>query len=387
MKIKTQVCRRHIYYLLIFIMLLTSSRCSSTPDLGNSLLYGKIKLDGVIYQLPAPFKDFGENGWVEIGKEETGESEGVQGTKVNPEDMDTVYLTKDGTEIEATVVNYSNNEAPLEECIVAKVYVEAPEERDNSVLLVPGEIGVGISEEELISKLQGTGAQSQENNGDVLYYVNGIYNPVGYKFDVKNGVLHSIEADYLMYSTSKWELEEKLREAQRQKKNGDNGKLSKDPYSFQIKYGDALFQIPCTAQELEDAGWLYYNGKEKIAPNSRSAQTFINLECGGIRCLLTNDSSTEKYYKECKINRFSSDTYIYGHHEVQIELPADIYVFKSSIDDVILAYGQPDNKNETKDGTMLEYIAELGTYERKVLLYFDTDSKILKGVTLINNRG
>ena len=47
-----------------------------------------------------------------------------------------MYLTKDGTEIEATVVNYSNNEAPLEECIVAKVYVEALEEGDNSVLLV-----------------------------------------------------------------------------------------------------------------------------------------------------------------------------------------------------------------------------------------------------------
>lgn len=322
--------------LLIIMMILAAGGCSSKQDdLGDSLLYGKIELDGRIYQLPAPYSEFTEEGW----EEGTREGEAV--------------------------------------CMKAADAGDGPE------LIVPRDIRLGISEKELIAKLQGTG---YDHFGTASYGVKAMCSFAWYQFVVEDGTLQSINVQYALRE-SELELEEKLRLAQQRKQRGNDGKLSKDLYSFQIKYGDYLFQVPCTALDLEAAGWVQMDDDEQIDPGNKGILTFMNLEFGSMHCAVTNDSSTEKSYKECEIHELNSGAYGSKRPGSRIELPGNIFLFESNIDNVIAAYGEPDRRDETDNHIGLGYIGENGPLERSVHLYFDPDSKILKSVRFVNYRG
>lgn len=370
--------------LLIIMMILAAGGCSSKQDdLGDSLLYGKIELDGRIYQLPAPYSEFTEEGWEEGTREGEAYPKDAPDRMIAPKDSAGLYLTKNGTKIEVRVINYSDVQAPAKNCTVGTVCMKAADAGDGPELIVPRDIRLGISEKELIAKLQGTG---YDHFGTASYGVKAMCSFAWYQFVVEDGTLQSINVQYAL-GESELELEEKLRLAQQRKQRGNDGKLSKDLYSFQIKYGDYLFQVPCTALDLEAAGWVQMDDDEQIDPGNKGILTFMNLEFGSMHCAVTNDSSTEKSYKECEIHELNSGAYGSKRPGSRIELPGNIFLFESNIDNVIAAYGEPDRRDETDNHIGLGYIGENGPLERSVHLYFDPDSKILKSVRFVNYRG
>ncbi len=103
-------------------------------ELGNDVVSGKIQVDKVIYQLPCPLKAFIDDGW-KVDDEE-GEYESVDSN-----DYESIYLLKQGYEIEVKVENDTDLALPTEYCQVTYIYTYTSKVKDLEIVL-PGGISM-----------------------------------------------------------------------------------------------------------------------------------------------------------------------------------------------------------------------------------------------------
>ncbi len=83
-------------------------------DMGNDLKSAVVKIEGDLYQLPAPVSAFIDNGW-KIAQ---------QSGDVVAGGTDSIRVEKDDKKLDLYIVNYSEYQTTVENCAVYKVYVD-----------------------------------------------------------------------------------------------------------------------------------------------------------------------------------------------------------------------------------------------------------------------
>jgi len=100
--------------------------------LGSDLYAGIVSVDGALYELPVPVREFTKNGWTVSSGAATVASGGEAD----------LTLSKDGHKINVTVVNLSLYKTLVQNCVVTELEVES---RGGAQVLLPGDIALGMS--------------------------------------------------------------------------------------------------------------------------------------------------------------------------------------------------------------------------------------------------
>ncbi|MBE6782392.1 MAG: hypothetical protein E7536_00065 [Ruminococcaceae bacterium] len=124
-------------------------------SMGSDIKSSVVKIEGDLYQLPAPVSVFLDNGWEIV----------QQSGDVVAGGSDYIYVEKNGKEIELYITNYSDYQTTVENCAVYKVDVDNYENVDISIGSASDSVSIGTKKADVVALV-----------GDEFDYYNGTYN-------------------------------------------------------------------------------------------------------------------------------------------------------------------------------------------------------------------
>lgn len=142
-----------------------------------------------------------------------------------------------------------------------------------------------------------------------------------------------------------------------------NGKLS----DFQMQIDGKVVTLPIKVSDLETALGLKLDEDDAALTMEKNKYTIITLKNGDRKLYVkavNTKSDTAIAMKDCDVFSISADRYdIYGYGsgtlnaKVSIILPGNVVVYKTTYDEVLAAYGTPDEtrNNEESDFIYLEW--------------------------------
>lgn len=164
--------------------------------------------------------------------------------------------------------------------------------------------------------------------------------------------------------------------------------MSNNPLSGDITLNGVKYSLPVTVQTFEDNGWKFndYDSKNEDLENNYYSDSII-LDDGykdastRIKSTIYNTSGSTVKFKDAMIGGIHiSKTSDYKNTVV---LPNGI-TLDSTYDDVINAYGTPKVDYFTSNGKVYYFESDIGEYGQKLTIGFDTDTKVIKEITLQN---
>jgi len=157
--------------------------------------------------------------------------------------------------------------------------------------------------------------------------------------------------------TEDFETEEATTEEK--KTEAVSSQLSDDMYSFQIQVGEDVFQLPTTYQDFVDKGYVCAEpDREEVDPGLYLVrQEFVK---GGTTLFVGIINMTEEVQpiENCSAVSIGVEQFyveMTGDDYPNIILPKGIQFAVSSVDDIIAAYGEPDEIYEGDAYTSLIY--------------------------------
>lgn len=127
--------------------------------LGTDLTSGKLSFDGEIYELPAPLSQFLENGFVLLPEESDMELDTKQ--------SGFVVMQKENRSVQVRVENATGQKRDVRECVVTSL--ESSKYKDEFSILLPKEIQIGMTQEELEEKLDDVNVMREESEHFIYY--------------------------------------------------------------------------------------------------------------------------------------------------------------------------------------------------------------------------
>lgn len=129
---------------------------------------------------------------------------------------------------------------------------------------------------------------------------------------------------------------------------------SHDLYSFEIMLNGKSYTLPEDFSEFKANGWIIKDGNDDvIAPNEHVSGKFIKCEDSKIEATFINNGKDELPADECEVGGIYVDKLATKKGTVLV-LPKGIG-FDSTKDDVIMAYGNPTNINDSQTRCVLYY--------------------------------
>jgi len=122
-------------------------------------------------------------------------------------------------------------------------------------------------------------------------------------------------------------------------------KLSEELFSFQSIIDGTFYELPIKYEDLIAAGWEY-TGKEEqdIKPDSYIVADLFVKENKKLYTYIYNGSDKIQKVSECWIAGYYTELLSIGEDETTIVLPKNTILYKSSLEDVLEAYGTPTNQ-------------------------------------------
>lgn len=159
--------------------------------------------------------------------------------------------------------------------------------------------------------------------------------------------------------------------------------LSSDLFSFEFGLNGHKYTLPADYQEFYDNNWaLALSGSwdDTLKPDEffEPVQILFDGKDSNSSASLFNSTDAELAPKECKIATFTVK-YSATSYVPYIELPKGI-TMKSTYEDVIAAYGEPDSESKETVNKLSYYIDEY-TY---VNISIDTGRNSIHEITLVN---
>lgn len=153
--------------------------------------------------------------------------------------------------------------------------------------------------------------------------------------------------------------------------------MSEDLYSFQILIGEDQISIPCTYEQLAQAGWTY-NGdaQELLKPEGRTVSSAWEKNGVLLYGEMVNNSWDVLPVKDCVLAAVELTDSL-----GKTVLPGGILPGVSQIREVIDTYGTPSANH--KSGGLTQYTYQLD-YNQEAIFSFSTDTGILKEASLRN---
>ena len=156
------------------------------------------------------------------------------------------------------------------------------------------------------------------------------------------------------------------------------GKLS--DFAFAID-GEA-YSLPMSVEALNSMGWIY-DGDDTKSMDSESFLEGSTIKRGKVTLTadIVNLEGEALPIASCQMGGITLD--LRENKDMQVTLPGEIVMGKSSLDDVLEAYGEAADQYEEKDTIFLTY--EYGIYKKADLL-FDAQEEILYTIEMKNFR-
>lgn len=175
---------------------------------------------------------------------------------------------------------------------------------------------------------------------------------------------------------------ENVKNIQAEEKTVESPKTeSDDLYSFEISLDGKSYKLPTAYSEFEKDGWGIEgkgDGGQVLKPGQYTVSQVMKNGDDTIYVQLVNSEPNELPLKECKVGAVRLDRAV--KKETKFALPKGIG-FDSTKDDVIKAYGNPSNTNETSTQTTLNY--EVGSYS-KVKIIINKESGKIESIEVQN---
>ncbi len=307
----------------------------TSGSISDDLYRYEILLNGVAYSLPTSFSTFEKNGWV--GKD-------FGSDKLDPNQYTIRTLQNGEQTIIVKMANLDINVSPIPKCYVAGVTVEPDSKNQGPTVSIAKGITIASTYDEVIAAY---GKPSNEYKGGTinkLTYKSGSYSSYDISLDTKTNKVYSIEVQNIIPPT-KTQTKPVSTELPTVVKNYKApSSIGKDLFSFQVKYGGNYYKLPAPITEFEKNGWVLQSNPDEVIP-AKSGVVGVELRKSN-QVLRTQ---IENYSDKAEPLKHSFVTYIEYYNngaQIPLELPKGISE-KSSIDEVIAAYGQPTKIDES----------------------------------------
>ena len=157
--------------------------------------------------------------------------------------------------------------------------------------------------------------------------------------------------------------------------------LSKHLYDFEFAINGEAEKLPSTVQEWLEQGWEYVGEEETVLDTESYIEgKSLKRDAIEIKADVVNLEGEEKKEKDCYIGGVTLE---YHKDSPVFQLPGNITLGKSNLNQVLEVYGIPTDEYSEKDDMYVTY--EFGTYKTAEFV-FDTEQEILYKATLKNYR-
>ena len=294
-------------------------------------------INGKFYQLPIKVSEFIADGW--IPDEELNE-------QLDPyRNIHSLCFDRGDAHVYAQIVNLENNTKPFSDCFITQISFRQSEyENQNITCRLPGGFMIGVSTPEDVRSICGEPSYEYKNDeyaSENLRYELEPYKNIQYYFT--NGILNEFEMENITY-------EEEESEAYLPDDDIPDS-LSDDLYSFQFKCQGIIYKLPMTFKKFCECGWKYEG--EETALEAYDRLPFEKFKNGdmSIQAEIMNLTDADQPIENCYITSFD----FLNNASAELILPKNITLNKSTIDDVISAYGNPTYTHYSEEYATFEY--------------------------------
>ena len=352
----------------------TEQAPAPTPsgNLPDDLFSFQLELDGVIYQLPAPYSEFETNGWV--GKEDLS-------TELDPDHITTSISLKNGEhEIYARFLNAGTDVLKLSECYVYIINLDSFDVDKGASLIFPSGITIGTKMDDVKSAY---GDPSETYEGD--YSINWTYKLKTYasaeiKFDPATKTVSDLKMENAFPaegsepakgSGATGETPEQVKNYKAPKELGD--KL----LSFNVKYAGDLYKLPAPVSVFVENGWKLVDSNVTVAAKSTEVGFEMTKNNQTLRAYIRNYSKSGQPAENCFVTMIKSSEF---DPDLPLALPGGI-TRDSTYDQMIKALGQPDDTDQTSTFKYYTY----GEYGKSVTIIFNDETKKISTIEVENS--
>lgn len=179
---------------------------------------------------------------------------------------------------------------------------------------------------------------------------------------------------------------EEVKKPEIKNKTTSSAEVSDDIYSFQIVIDGDVYQFPMTYSDFVSFGWEHdpgaYTDEIELQPNQYSPTEIFKKDGMQIYGVVANFGMNTVGIEECIIAGVTlEEYYLKDVADVSIELPNGIAFRKSSLDDVIAAYGDPSDTYEGDIYTTLTY--SLDIYQ-DIEIKVDVEKDVVSEISIRN---
>lgn len=158
--------------------------------------------------------------------------------------------------------------------------------------------------------------------------------------------------------------------------------LSNDIYSFQLQFGEDLYQFPMSYEEFTKFGWkLTDDDTETLSPEQYTIATFENKDGYTVYTEIFNLGKDTLPFNKCQIGGITVEEMINYEKEITCFLPGGIQFGVSSKEDIIAAYGDPTDIYDGEIYTQLTYSYD--SYQT-IEISLDGETKVINKIDIQN---
>ncbi|HEX3017675.1 MAG TPA: hypothetical protein VHP31_07485 [Caproicibacter sp.] len=326
----------------------------------------QVSVNGISYKLPVAYSEFAKNGW---------KGQDFDSQKLKPNQMTTEQVSNGSKTIYVTVVNTAKDVLPFSKCNIGGVMLDDFDAKNGAALVLAKGITLGSDYQKIIDTFGKPSNSDDTGSTKVLHYEKDTYSTYELDVDKTTNKLQKIDVQNLVASegsSSKSAGTADTNVPDVVKNYKAPSSLSSDLYSFQVKYGGALYQLPAPVTEFIKNGWvLQTDASNTVAAQSSGIGVELRKDNQVLRTNVQNYTDKETSVKNC----FVTDV-MYDENQtlISIELPKGI-TEKSTFAQVQAAYGKP---SKTEDSTSYHYYL-YGSIWKQVEIYVTKDTnKIMK---------
>lgn len=310
---------------------------AASGDLSDDPYSFTAMLDGVVYTLPAPFSEFAANGWA-IDEEISSNPSPTE--EIEPDSYASAVVVKNGDhQMSMDFVNTDVNTLSMTECNIGALSLYSYAEK-GAELVLPASITLGSTIEEVLAAY---GEPSYKNESETIFKYSGdSYAEIGIDFDAETKLANGLRIRNLI---PKEVAPEYTGDAPAVVTSYEQPAALGDSWdSYTAKYGGVLYKLPVPVSVLMENGWEGVDDVNTMV-DGKGYLIGFQLRNGNqvLRTSVTNYDGNQQPAKYCFVTKIE---YYDNGAQVPIELPKGVSE-KSSIDDFIKAYGQPDETDDS----------------------------------------
>ncbi|MCL2165140.1 MAG: hypothetical protein FWH55_12305 [Oscillospiraceae bacterium] len=308
------------------------------------------ELNGIVYQLPALFSEFSADGWTLKEESET----------LAPNYHTTVQLKKGDQIVGATVLNLTGNVLPFGECYIEKLMLDSYDARHGAKLILPSGVTNDESNMDDVRAAYGEPSDIYEGTSIIIWtYSEETYSEAKIQFDIDTMKVSKVEIGNA-YPREPIAAPELSGEIPASVANYVTpSALGESWDSFTVKYADDLYALPAPVRVFADNGWKILDADVIVSARSAKVGFEMSKNNQTLRAQIYNYSDTVQPAENCFVFFVRSSS---NGPSLPIELPGGI-TMDSSYDDIISAYGTPDETDES--GSMFNYYT-YGSFDQEV---------------------